>query len=49
MNININPGQPELMFGVIVDDNLIGAFALYNGPSVADLNKYIDSPSIYLV
>ncbi len=40
MNININPGQPELMFGVVVDDKLIGVFSLYNGSIVADLKKY---------
>ena len=48
MNIAINPGQADVTLGVTVDDKLIGAYAIYNGPTAGDMSKYIDPPFIYL-
>ena len=49
MNVHINPGQATAAFGVIVDDKLIGVYALSAAPSVTDMSKYIDTPNIYLL
>ena len=49
MNIYINPGQAEIMIGVAVDDKIIGVYALVIPQSAANLNKYIDTPDIYML
>lgn len=49
MNAHINPGQETASFAVVVGNKLIGVYAFSTAPSFADMNKYIDTPNIYLL
>lgn len=49
MNININPGQESIALAVTVDGKLIGVYALSAAPTLSDITKYIDTPTIYLL
>ena len=50
MNIHINPAHPLLGVGVMVDNKLIGVYALKGqGSNVINMNKYIDAPNAYLL
>lgn len=49
MNINIRPGAATLAIGVMVDDKLIGVYAFSASPSFASWDKYIDTPTMYLL
>jgi len=49
MNINIIPGQATIALGVVVDDKLIGVYAFSAAPSFADWDKYIETPTMYML
>ena len=49
MNMHINPGSETASFGVLVDNKLVGVFAFMASPTFADMNKYIDTPNVYLL
>lgn len=49
MNINIRPGQATLAIGVMVDDKLIGVYAFAAGPTLAQWDTHIDTPTMYLL
>ena len=49
MNINIRPGSATLAVAVLVDDILIGVYAFSAGPTLAQWDKHIDTPTLYLL
>jgi hypothetical protein len=49
MNINIRPGQATLAVGVMVDDKLVGVYAFAAGPTMAQWDTHIDTPTMYLL
>lgn len=49
MNINIRPGSATLAIGVVVDGYLIGVYAFSAAPSVAQWDKHIETPTVYLL
>ena len=49
MNINIRPGQATLAIGVMVDDKLVGVYAFSAGPTLAQWDTHIDTPTMYLL
>lgn len=49
MNHNIKPGTPTLAFAVLVDGVIIGSFALMQQNALANFDKYIQTPSVYLL
>lgn len=49
MNHNIKPGSPNLAYAVLVDGVIIGSFALMKQNSLSNFDKYIQTPSIYLL
>src|SRR5699024_7379982 len=49
MNHNIKPGTPNLAFAVLVDGIVVGSFALMKPNGLVNFDKYIQTPSIYLL
>jgi hypothetical protein len=49
MNHNIKPGTPNLAFAVLVDGVIVGSFALMQQNSLANFDKYLPTPSVYLL
>jgi hypothetical protein len=49
MNHNIRPGQAQLPMGVIVDNKLIGVFALSSPSATANWDSKIEGPHIYML
>lgn len=49
MNPYIKPGQETAAYGVLVDDKLIGVFAFSASPSLANWDKHIETPTMYLL
>lgn len=49
MNHNIKPGSPNLAYAVLVDGVIVGSFALMKQNSLSNFDKYIQTPSIYLL
>ena len=49
MNINIRPGQATLALAVMVDDKLVGVYAFAAGPTMAQWDAHIDTPTMYLL
>ena len=49
MNPHIKPGQESAAYGVVVDNKLIGVFAFSSGPTLAQWDAHIDTPTMYLL
>jgi hypothetical protein len=49
MNINIRPGSATLALGVMADDKLVGVYAFSASPTLANWDKHIDTPTMYLL
>ncbi|MCI8442554.1 MAG: hypothetical protein HFG27_08495 [Provencibacterium sp.] len=49
MNVNIKPGSESAAYGVAVDGKLIGIYAFSSSPTLANWDKYIDTPTMYLL
>lgn len=49
MNAGIRPGQADLGVGVLVDGNLVGAFAYSFAPTFADWHSKLPGPHAYLL
>lgn len=49
MNVNIKPGSETAAYGVCVDNKLIGVYAFSASPTLANWDKHIDTPTMYLL
>lgn len=49
MNVHISPGSETASFGVLVDRKLVGVYAFSAAPTLANWDKYIDTPTMYLL
>lgn len=49
MNVHISPGSESASFGVLVDKKLIGVFAFSASPTLANWDKHIETPTMYLL
>lgn len=49
MNPHIKPGAASLPIAVLVDGVLVGVFAFSFAPTVANWDRYIDGPHVYLL
>lgn len=49
MNVYIKPGSESASYGVTVDGRLVGVFAFSASPTLANWDKHIDTPTMYLL
>ena len=49
MNCHIKPGSESMALGVMVDEKLIGVYALSSSPTQSNWDKHVATPTIYLL
>lgn len=49
MNRYINPGKESASYAVLVDGKMVGVFALSAAPTMSNWDKYLETPTIYLL
>lgn len=49
LNPAISPASPSAAYGVMVDRKMVGVFAVSSSPTLANWDKHLDTPSIYLM
>lgn len=49
MNVHISPGSETASYGVLVDEKLVGVYAFSVSSTLANWEKYLDTPVVYLL